>query len=178
MKHGKLAAAALWVGMALAQGAVQAQLRDPTPAEHAADLAAFQAVERALADRLTDVQSVVVVLRGRVAYAFYRDGLPDQLRDTQSVQKSALSVLAGVALGQGRLASLEQPVLELMPQWASLNRDPRAAAITVRHLLTLTAGFEVDDPAPASGGAACPQPRPGPGHCARCPAKSSPTTTR
>ena len=152
MKHGTLAAAALCVLMAIAHRGVQAQLRDPTPAEHAADLAAFQAVQRALADRLTDVQSVVVVLRGRVAYEFYRDGLPDKLRETQSVQKSALSVVTGVALGQGRLAGLDQPVLALMPQLTSLNRDPRAAAITVRHLLTMTAGFEVDDPAGIKGG--------------------------
>lgn len=92
------------------------------------------------------MQSAVVVLQGRVVYQFYRDGSPDTLRDVRSVVKSALSTLTGIALGQGHLARLDERVVSLMPEWAGLNPDPRAAAITVRHLLTMTAGFEVNDP--------------------------------
>ena len=117
-----------------------------SPAEQALDGAAFTGVTQTLTDHLTDVQSAVVVLRGRVVYEFYRDGAPNQLRDQQSVSKSALSMLTGIALGQGRIASLDQPVIALVPEWAALNADPRAATITVRHLLTMTAGFEVNDP--------------------------------
>lgn len=152
MKHLKLALAMAGLVLALAQGPARAQLRVPSPAEQALDQAAFQPLGQVLAERLTDIQSVVVVLRGRVAYEFYRDGLPDRLRETQSVRKSALSALVGVALAQGKLASLEQSVLALMPEWAALNRDPRAASITVRHLLMLTAGFEFNDPAGITGG--------------------------
>ena len=141
-----MAALALCLGLALAGAPVRAQLKTPSPAQAALDAAAFQGVERMLAERTTDVQSVVVLLQGRVAYQFHRDGAPDKLRDQQSVQKSALSVLAGVALGQRKLASLDQPVVALLPELAPLNADPRAAAITVRHLLTMTAGFEVNDP--------------------------------
>jgi CubicO group peptidase (beta-lactamase class C family) len=110
------------------------------------DVAAFKGIDEALTQHLTDVQSVVVVQRGRVVFEFYRDGSPATLRDVQSVAKSALSSLVGIAVGQGRIASLGQPVLALVPEWAALNRDARALAITVRHLLTMTAGFEVNDP--------------------------------
>lgn len=119
-----------------------AQLRAATPAESALDAAAFAPVERALAERFTDIDSLVVLVRGRVAYAFYRDGDPERLRNVQSVEKSALSALAGAALAQGHIGSLDQPVVALVPEWATLNPDPRAAAITVRHLLTMTAGFD------------------------------------
>src|SRR5205085_2361551 len=76
------------------------------------------------------------------------------LRDTQSVAKSALSALVGIALRQGRIGSLDAAVVELMPEWRALNADPRAQAITLRHLLSMTAGFAVNDP----GGMAAPLP--------------------
>jgi CubicO group peptidase (beta-lactamase class C family) len=108
------------------------------------DQAAFAEVERALqTEAFGDVQSVVVLQRGRLAYEFHRDGSAAQLREVASVTKSVLSTLAGIAIGQGRIASLDQPVLELMPEWAGLNADAQAGAITLRHLLTMTAGFRL-----------------------------------
>ena len=132
--------------LALLPPLAQAQLLSGTPEQRAQDAEAFQAVDPLVAERLTDLQSVVVVLRGRVAYEFYRDGNADTLRNVQSVEKSALSALFGIALAQGRIASLDQPVVELVPEWRALNTDPRAATITLRHMLTMTAGFEVNDP--------------------------------
>jgi CubicO group peptidase (beta-lactamase class C family) len=140
----------LWLGLliavsAAAQGQSAPQWRASSQAEQAQDAVAFQDMDLVIGEQYADVQSAVVVLRGRVVYQFYRDGAPAAQRDTQSVAKSALSALAGIALGQGRIASLDQPVLALMPEWSALNDDPRAAAITVRHLLTMTAGFDVND---------------------------------
>lgn len=141
----------------IAAASVQAQSpatdwRPSTPAEKSLDAAAFQGLDDAIANEATDVHSIVVVQRGRVVYEYYRDGSPDTLRDVQSVMKSALSALIGVAIGQGRIASIDQPVVALVPEWAALNADPRASAITVRHLLTMTAGFAVNDPAGTRGG--------------------------
>jgi len=140
--------------LALAAATVQAEWRTgpPTEQEQALDAAAFQGIDAVLAGQLTDVQSAVVVLRGRVVYAYYRDGNPDALRPTQSVAKSALSALVGTALAQGRIRSLDQPVVEMVPDWAAANPDPRAAVITVRQLLTMTAGFAVNDPAGTAPG--------------------------
>ncbi len=120
-----------------------------TPGDLAADGAAFEPVVRELAQSWTDVQSAVVMLQGRVALAWDRDGAPETLRNVQSVEKSALSALAGIALGQGRFRSLDQPVLEIMPAWQTLNADPRAASITLRHVLGMTTGFE--GPGPITG---------------------------
>lgn len=119
--------------------------RASTPEEQRLDAAAFEGFDRGIGENLTDVQSVVVVLQGRIAYQFYRDGNPEALRDTQSVAKSAVAVLVGVALRQGKIASLDKPVVELMPEWQALNADARTQAITLRHLLAMTAGFEVND---------------------------------
>lgn len=127
--------------------------RTSTPEEQRLDLAAFEHVDQGMgATEWGDVQSLVVVLRGRTVYEYYRDGDRDALRNTQSVTKSALALLVGTAVKRGQLASLDQPVVELMPEWRPLNPDPRAASITLRHLLGMTTGFEVND----SGGTAAP----------------------
>jgi len=123
-----------------------AQGSDPPPA------AAFEGMDLAIREQWPDVQSVVVLKRGQAVYQFHRDGNPESLHEVHSVSKSALATLVGVALQRGQLASLDQPVLALLPEWAGLNPDPRAARITVRHLLTMTAGFEVDDPAGTAPG--------------------------
>jgi CubicO group peptidase (beta-lactamase class C family) len=156
VRHFCILSLALLVSATAAQAQPSVEWRPATQAEQALDAAAFAGVDEAITEQLTDVQSAVVVLRGRVVYEFYRDGSPARLRDVQSVAKSALSSLVGVAIGQGRIASLDVPVVALVPDWAPLNPDPRAAAITVRHLLTMTAGFEVND---AAGTAAPGQPR-------------------
>ena len=140
----------------LTQAQSSVEWRGSSPAEQVLDAAAFTGVAATITEHLGDVESVVVVLRGRTVFEFYRDGAPATLRDVHSAAKSALSALVGIAVGQGRLGSLDQPVLALMPEWAALNSDPRAASITVRHLLTMSAGFEVNDP---TGTAAAGRPR-------------------
>ncbi|MGL6109096.1 MAG: serine hydrolase domain-containing protein [Rubrivivax sp.] len=124
------------------------------PARSAPDDAAATADQRAfdtrtfnglggIAEALPDIRSVVVLRRGRVAFEYHRSGIArDTLHPIESATKSVLSTLVGIALAQGRIASLEQPVIALMPELASVNADPRALHLSVRHLLTMTSGFE------------------------------------
>ena len=120
--------------------------RTPTADEQRLDAAAFDGMDQRIRQSFGDVQSAVLVLQGRKLYEFHRDDHPAALRPVHSVVKSALALLVGTALQRGQLTSLDQPVLALMPEWAALNKHPRADAITLRHLLAMTAGFDVDDP--------------------------------
>lgn len=122
-----LAASALWLGDAVAQ-----------PAE----APAFQKLREQLNAGFADVRSMVVLRRGQTLFAFHRNGDPDTLHDVQSVAKSGLSALVGIALAQGRIASLDQPIVALIPELSGVNADPRAATVTVRHLLTMTSGLD------------------------------------
>jgi CubicO group peptidase (beta-lactamase class C family) len=168
----------VWLCSMVAAAAFAQELppwRTSTPEEQRLDAVAFEGFDSDIAKASGDVQSVVVVLRGRKVYEYYRDGNPDALRDTQSVTKSALALLVGTALRRGQLASLEQPVVDLMPDWRAVNPDPRSHAITLRHLLSMTTGFEVDD----NTGTACRWLRLqlGPGRFAQNPVNGSPMTT-
>lgn len=129
-----LAASALWLGDVAAQG-------EQTTATASA---AFQDLRRQLDSGFADVRSVVVLQHGHSRFEYQRNGDPDTLHDVQSVAKSGLAALVGIALAQGRIASLDQPVVALMPELVGINTDPRAAQVTVRHLLTMTSGLDVD----------------------------------
>ena len=68
---------------------------------------------------------------------------PDTLHDQRSVTKSVVGVLVGIALRDGAIRDLDVPLLELLP-----GREPSAPAlrdITLRHVLTMTAGLAWDE---------------------------------
>ncbi len=119
--------------------------RTATQAEQSLDAAAFAEMDQRITNSYGDVQSAVVVMQGRKVYEFQRSGNPAALHPMHSVAKSALALLVGTALQRGQLTSLDQAVLDLMPEWAALNSSPHAAAITLRHLLAMTAGFDIDN---------------------------------
>lgn len=137
--------------LAAAGGLAVAQWQPSSPEQQALDQAAFSGIQQSLASELSDIQSLVVASDGRVRFEFYRDGQPDALRDVQSVAKSAVSTLIGIAVGQGQIASLDKPVVALIPEWAAANTDERARQITLRHLLTMTAGFDLQANAERAG---------------------------
>ncbi len=110
------------------------------------DAALSASLDEALQQDFSDIDSLVMLWRGRTAHSFHRDGDAQRLRDTQSVAKSLLSMLVGIAIGRGHLGSVDMPLLQLVPEWRGLNADPRSGGITLRHLLTMTAGFAVQDP--------------------------------
>jgi CubicO group peptidase (beta-lactamase class C family) len=110
---------------------------------------------------LPKVTSLLVIRHGYLVFEQYYDGSgPAAVRDTQSVTKSVISALIGIALAQGALISLEQKVLTFFPEYATAVRDERMEDVTLRHLLTMSAGFanEVDEPGLAAQWFASPDP--------------------
>ena len=103
----------------------------------------FESLHRTIERLFPDVGSVVVLRRGELLFEHYQAGTDaDALHAVQSVTKSVVALLVGIALDRGALASLDQPIVTLlpgaMPQQAVATDPP----ITIRHLLTMTAGFE------------------------------------
>src|SRR5262249_11909653 len=71
---------------------------------------------------------------GTVAYA------ADVPHDLRSISKSVTALLVGIALESAPDRTLDAPVLDFFPQFAEL-RSPEKERITVRHLLTMSAGL-------------------------------------
>ena len=104
-------------------------------------------LDQRIADHLPDVTSLLATQRGQVVFERYYLGTADEPRELQSVTKSIVSLLVGIALKRKVLHTLEQPVLPLL-NWSGAIGDPRWPSVTFRHLLTMTGGLpsELTDP--------------------------------
>jgi CubicO group peptidase (beta-lactamase class C family) len=58
-----------------------------------------------------------------------------------SCTKSVTSALVGIAMDQGHIQSVDQPVLSFFPERTVGNLDARKEALTLEHLLTMTDGL-------------------------------------
>ncbi|WP_424812469.1 serine hydrolase domain-containing protein [Roseococcus sp. YIM B11640] len=73
----------------------------------------------------------------------------DTRHDMRSVTKSVTSLLFGIARDRGLIGCLDTPALDYFPELADL-RTAHTSAITLRHLLTMSAGLAWDEALPYS----------------------------
>lgn len=99
-------------------------------------------VERALAAH--DTLALVVLRRGELVYEGYFNGFTRESVGTSfSAAKSMVSALVGIAIGEGRMRGVDEPVTTYLPEL--LQNDPRFARITLRHLLQMRSGIRFDE---------------------------------
>src|SRR5262249_20003724 len=63
------------------------------------------------------------------------------LHNMESITKSAVALLVGIAFDRGWLKNLDAPILSLLPEYGDL-RSPDKDQITLRHLLSMTSGLD------------------------------------
>lgn len=94
--------------------------------------------------RRTDTRAFLVVHDDRLVYERYLGGSDRHtLHTTWSVAKSVLSTLVGIAVEDGLIGGVDDPVTEYVPEL--LESDPRFDRITLRHLLTMSSGMRYWD---------------------------------
>jgi CubicO group peptidase (beta-lactamase class C family) len=99
-------------------------------------------LEQFLAD--SDTTAFLIVRGDTLLYERYLDGTGrDTVHTSMSVAKSFLSVLVGIAVGEGRIGSVDDPITRYVPELAG--RDRRFGQITLRHLLTMTSGLRYQE---------------------------------
>jgi len=88
------------------------------------------------------VTSLLVLHKGRMVHESYHRGTArEDRRIGWSLAKSFLSALIGIALAEGQIASLDDPVTRYAPQLQGSAYD----GTTIRHLLQMTSGLEFDE---------------------------------
>jgi CubicO group peptidase (beta-lactamase class C family) len=113
-----------------------------------------------------DIHAILVARHGKLVFERYYTGSdqrwgesavavafgPDVPHDLRSITKSVVSLVLGIGIGKGWIPDVDRPVLSLLPQYADL-QTPEKAAVTLRDLLTMSAGLawsedlHYDDPA-------------------------------
>jgi len=91
----------------------------------------------------TQTTAFVVLHDDALLYEGYFNGSSHEATQASlSVAKSFVSALVGIALEEGFIGSLEDPITTYIPEL--LERDPRFAEITLHHLLAMTSGLRFE----------------------------------
>jgi CubicO group peptidase (beta-lactamase class C family) len=115
----------------------------------------YAAMETAIEDRissgslnLSTIEAILVSVGGETKLADYRNGSkPEDALHVWSVTKSVVSALIGIAIDEKIISGLDATLLELLPRYQKyLTAEEKS--ITLRQLMSMTAGFPPDDPAP------------------------------
>ena len=94
-------------------------------------------LEKFLAD--TDTTAFLVIRDDALLYEEYFNGYDHESTQTSfSVAKSFVSALVGIAIQEGYIGSIDDPITTYIPEL----KGPGMNKITIRHLLTMSSGLE------------------------------------
>jgi CubicO group peptidase (beta-lactamase class C family) len=88
-----------------------------------------------------DTQAFIIIQDGAILYEnYFNDTQRDSIVTSFSVAKSFTSALVGIAIDEGYIASVDDPITKYLPEL--VERDPRFDEITIHHLLLMASGLE------------------------------------
>ena len=88
------------------------------------------------------VESILIVRNGKLVLEEYLNGWdPARIHRLQSVTKGFTSTLVGIAIEQGFIGSLDDPIRGYLPDYSEFFGGTKDG-VTVKHLLTMSAGFK------------------------------------
>jgi len=92
------------------------------------------------------IHSILISKSGKTIYTHYFDGYnADSLHDSRSSFKSVTSLLLGIAIDQGLIKNVDQPVSVFFPADTAFANDSRKRSMTIRDLLEMRSGFDCDE---------------------------------
>jgi CubicO group peptidase (beta-lactamase class C family) len=95
-----------------------------------------------------NVESIIIYSQGENKFEKYYNGFnKDSLHLIQSQTKSIVSLLTGIAIDKGYIKSENEPVSGYFPEYFN-NEDNLKSTVTIRDLLTMSAGFEWEEMVP------------------------------
>ncbi len=96
---------------------------------------------------LSDTEAFIVIQDKTVLYEKYFNGIQRDMAVTSfSVAKSFTSALVGIAIDEGYIHDVDDPITDYLPELAE--RDPGFEDITIRHLLLMASGLEFKEMRP------------------------------
>jgi len=92
-----------------------------------------------------EIHEILIVKDNNIVFEQYFPPYnSDTLHAFKSVSKSIISLLVGIAISEGKI-SLDTTVYEIFPEVFEGIKDVRKKEINLRHLLTMTPGFDLTD---------------------------------
>jgi CubicO group peptidase (beta-lactamase class C family) len=120
--------------------------RTSLPEEQGMDSQTLAEMLDAIGERAYDIDSVTVVRNGYVvADATVYPFEPDSVHVVHSCTKSIVSALIGIAIDQGYIEGVDQPILDFFPERSVANLNANKKVMTLEHVLTMAGGWECQD---------------------------------
>lgn len=92
-------------------------------------------------DEETSTTAFLVIQHDSIVYEQYFEGYaPDDIATIFSVSKSVTSLLTGIAVDEGKIEDINDPVTKYLPEL--LEGDPLFQKLTIRHLLDMRSGLD------------------------------------
>jgi len=89
----------------------------------------------------TDTTAFLVIKDDNLIYDGYFNGYNANSTQTSfSIAKSFVSALVGIAIDEGLINSIDDPITEYIPELKE--RDDRFSQVTIKHLLTMSSGIK------------------------------------
>ena len=119
----------------------ETEVREVVAARSTIDSAAIaRAFDRA--DSLPRMRSMIVQWKGDIIREeYYHGAAATRGTNIKSASKSIISALVGIAIEQGKIKSLDQPISELLPT-ETRGLDSLKRSITVRDLVSMRSGLQ------------------------------------
>lgn len=89
------------------------------------------------------IDGIVIVKDGYLIFEEYENEFnSNKVHELQSVTKSLTALLIGIAIDQGHIENIDQPMLQYFDKATIENLDERKEAITLDDILTMRTGFK------------------------------------
>jgi CubicO group peptidase (beta-lactamase class C family) len=120
--------------------------RTSTPEAQGMDAQLLANMLAVIREEKPNLHSVVVIRHGYiVAEAYPLPYAPEVLHDQRSITKSNIGTLIGIAIAEGDIAGVDQPLLSFFPDRTIAHRDEQKEAITLEHMLSMSSGLDGSD---------------------------------
>jgi CubicO group peptidase (beta-lactamase class C family) len=87
--------------------------------------------------------SLIVISNNKLVTERYFNGWQrDSVHSIQSISKSITSLLIGKAIELGEISSVDERIVDILPELRTKNMDLRKDSLSIEHYLTMSAGFE------------------------------------
>ncbi len=103
-------------------------------------------VQKIVAGKYPNVHSILILRNNKLVFEeYFYEYNRDSLQEMRSASKSVVSALMGIAIHQGRIKSVHERLLALLPEYHFANPSPLKEQITIQDLLDNQSGVNYDE---------------------------------
>lgn len=89
--------------------------------------------------------SFIIIRNDSILFEYYKNEMPKEgIVTTFSVAKSFVATLLGIAISEGKIPSVDEPITTYFPELAK--KSPKLQTVTIRHLLKMKSGMKQANP--------------------------------